>query len=203
VVSPLEVIGTIERPSPQRVRDSLETIRLSKVVLTGPVATRVSNMLSERFVNGQTLLVALEVAPDPTFDWFASRNLLHQESILPGLFAQKMVEESIPELSLSPNFDQSSPLFEVRSGIIADGYIAQLLFHGGCYWQSTGKGTEEKGVAAALCEELFQSRFNEVGLYIAHGGFLAWHIDVWWDYTVIMFDKRERLLFIVTVTDSD
>jgi hypothetical protein len=54
-----------------------------------------------------------------------------------------------------------------------------------------------------FCEALFGQRYEDVCLYTSCEPWTPWFAGIAWDWTALLFDKRDRALWILAVTDED
>jgi len=84
-----------------------------------------------------------------------------------------------------------------------DGFLAQLLKRGGAHDKFQGTGKEAKHMAAEFCEILFQERYEQVDVFVSGAAWSSWFKGIAWDTTVMIFDKTERMIWLLMVTDTD
>lgn len=84
-----------------------------------------------------------------------------------------------------------------------DGFLAQLLKRGGPNDRFPGTGKEAKRISAEFCESLFQERYEQVDAFVSGAAWSSWFKGIAWDTTVMIFDKKERVIWLLMVTDTD
>ena len=147
-------------------------------------------------------MVAFDVGADPVFDWYASRNRLWDERLLEFLMAHSAIREALSELAIPEN-PQIEKGFSMESQFILGGTLAGILYQGGAYWQATGDGRSENRLAMEVCDAMFGLRFGEVTCNFNADPWTPWFCGIAWDLTAVVFDRRERRLWILAVTDTD
>lgn len=190
------------RPSFNEVREMCRHIRLKAVVLPKEPFQKFLSSLRESHSNGGAYLVAFDVGADPVFDWYASRNRLWDERLLEFLMAHSAIREGLSELAIPEN-PQIEKGFSMESQFILGGTLAGILYQGGAYWQATGDGRSEHSLAMEVCDAMFGLRFGEVTCNCNADPWTPWFCGIAWDLTAVVFDRRERRLWILAVTDTD
>jgi hypothetical protein len=202
------------RPTWEETRSMCSSVQLTSVRLDSEAFESVLSRLRESHSNGGAYLAVFQVADDPTFDWFASRNRLLEDSILSEILSRPEIGASLSELEIPQKRgknDQTSascPVgdangFKMESSFLFDGHLAHRLFYGGAYWQQHGDGQSEKQMAIDFCRAAFDLRFSEMLYYISYEAWTSWFSGIAWDLTAILFDQRTRNLWVLAVTDTD
>jgi hypothetical protein len=190
------------RPNPDEVRQMCRRIRLDAVALPEEPFERFLSTIRESHSNGGAYLVAFDVGPDPVFDWYASRNRLWDERLLESLMGHSAIRTALNELAV-PETPQIERGFSMENQFALDGTLASILYHGGAYSQAKGDGSSEHRLAVQVCNAMFGLRFGEVICNFNGDAWTPWFGGVAWDITAIVFDRRERRLWILAVTDTD
>ena len=152
--------------------------------------------------NGGAYLHAFEVAPDPVFDWFASRNRLWDDRLLDWLVLHSTIVDMFPELRI-PAVPKEAKGFRGFDPFLFDGALASLLYHGGAYSKASGSGREEKQLALEVCDAMFGLRYGEITCNMNYDAWTPWFKGIAWDLTAVVFDRRLRKLWMLAVTDTD
>lgn len=164
--------------------------------------------------NGGAFLAVVRIEADEIFDWFASRNRLLEYEILPLLMQREEIGALLPEVKIaeSPRVteDQNACSIAASNGFsfdnpfALDGQLAHCLFRGGAYGPNVRiSGRTAMQLAGEYCEAAFDKRYEEVSLFTSYAAWTPWFAGIAWDWTSVLFDKRERKLWILVVTDED
>jgi hypothetical protein len=190
------------RPGFTEVREMCRHIRLNAAVLPEEPFQKFLSSLRESHSNGGAYLVAFDVGSDPTFDWYASRNRLWDERLLEFLMAHSAIRTALNELAIpeNPQFEKG---FSMENAFTLEGTLAGILYHGGAYSQAQGDGRSEHHLAMKICDAMFGLRFGEITCNFNADPWTPWFHGIAWDYTAVVFDCRERRLWILAVTDTD
>jgi hypothetical protein len=98
----------------------------------------------------------------------------------------------------------SSAGFKFDNPFLLDGQLAQALYAGGAYAApSKIEGRAAKRLAMDFCKAVFGQRYEDVSLYTSYASWTPWFGGIAWDWTAVLFDRRERTLWILAVTDED
>lgn len=170
-----------------------------------PVAedvARYCSYLRTTYSNGEVRFQTFYVSPHPVFDWYASRNQLHEMGFFGKIWSVRPVEAMMPERPFDLNF-YATNVFSGSTPFVLGGTLASVLAFGGAYGRHElgslhAKQTGEAAAAALICD-----RFDDMLVYGAHTAWSPFFNDVAWDYSSVVVDKRERLLHILCATDTD
>ena len=176
--------------------------------------TRVMDRLRANHSNGGAFLAVVRIGPDHVFDWFASRNRLPENEILPSLLSRKELRDLVPEVKIPVNLSSvdserlcsisSSGGFSLDNPFLLDGQLANRLFRGGAYGSDTKiSGKAAMQLAADFCEMAFGRRYEEISLFTSYAAWTEWFSGIAWDWTSVFFDRRTRMLWTLLVTDTD
>ena len=161
--------------------------------------------LRQAYSNGAVRFQTFHVSPHSVFDWYASRNQLHEMGFFGKIWSVRPVEAMMPE----PPFDLNFYATEVFSGstpFVLGGTVASVLAFGGAYGRHEPGSLHASQIGAAAAGALICDRFDDVLVYETHTAWSPFFRDVARDYTWVVLDKRERLLHISvprTPTDTD
>ena len=189
-------------------------VGLKSVSIESEIMKTVVHRLRTSHSNGGALLASIHVGPDETFDWYASRNRLLEWDILPSLLRRDSVQEALPELMIpteEASVGRSDGCQIVKSGgfqfdnpFLFDGQLAARLYTGGAYGSSQKiEAKAAKHLAIGFCDAAFDQRFPEISLYTNYEPWTPWFHGIAWDWTAILFDRRERIFWVLAVTDTD
>jgi hypothetical protein len=210
----LEPLWEQPKPSFNDAQDMCKRVDLTFVEKPLVATAKALEFLRESHSNGGALFAAFHFGDSAHFDWFASRNRLAEFDILPSLLRREEVRLRLSELQIPVEtaFNASSRTcstatadgFKMESSFLFDGHLAQSLYAGGAYGAKSGPGAKEaKQLALAVCDELFERRFSEVSAFNNYDAWTPWFHGIAWDWTAVLFDRRERVLSILAITDTD
>lgn len=213
-MSLLEPNWSQDKPSPRTASEMCGTVQLVQSHRVDGRCERVLARLRETHSNGGAFLGMIEVRTSEVFDWFASRNRLLENDILPQLLLREEIRTLLPALKIpeepqkSTNQDvcsfQESRGFRSDNPFLLDGQLAARLCAGGAYSsQNKITGRAAMQLASDYCEAAFQRRYEEVSLYSSYTAWTPWFAGIAWDWTSVVFDRRERKLWVLVVTDED
>ena len=179
-----------------------EILQLKPVTLPAEPFEKLLIQLRARHERGGACLGALAVAPDPAFDWFASRARLWEANILDALLVHPAIRAALPELKilLSPQVNSG---LSMQDPFLFDGHLANMLHNGGAYKNPEGDGRRERLFALEVADAMFGLRYSEINLCLSYDRWTPWFLGSGWDFTAVLFDRRLRRLWILAVTDTD
>ena len=201
------------RPTWDEVQEMCRRVQLTPMRLAAAIFDQVLSRLRESHSNGGAFLTAFHVSTNDVFDWFASRNRLLEHGILGSILSRSEIRQGLPELMIPAEWENnaSAPAcpaadasgFKMESPFHFDGHLAQTLYSGGAYGQQRGDGRAEKQMALDFCESAFGLRFSEMLHYVNYEAWTDWFHGIAWDSTAVLFDRRQRNLWILAITDTD
>jgi hypothetical protein len=117
-----------------------------------------------------------------------------------------MIRESLPEVRIpasppSPSTGDSG--FRFFDQFLLQGTFAHLLYYGGAYTLQHGDGRAENQIALEVCEAMFGLRYGEICCCPNYDRWTPWFRGIAWDVTIVVFDGRTRMMWILAVTDTD
>lgn len=161
--------------------------------------------LLKQHIGGSVFFKGFQFAENDTFDWFCAGGLLNDIDFFSKFLSRPTVLDSFGENQFS-YVAAPPPVFELKSGFVADGELARLLYEGGAYG-STYKQTpaEAKTEARIFCAQLFQEKYNIQALryYTSKSAWNTWFKGFIIDYTYMLFCLETRTLWMLCFTDKD
>lgn len=58
-------------------------------------------------------------------------------------------------------------------------------------------------LAAQYCQAAFGRRYEEVSLFSSYEAWTPWFAGIAWDWTSVLFDRLDRKMWVLAVTDTD
>ncbi|HEX8812811.1 MAG TPA: hypothetical protein VF742_12540 [Terracidiphilus sp.] len=206
-----------EKPTWQDARKMCNEVTLVPFAIESEQVADILERLRTDRSNGGALLKAVRVGASDIFDWFASRNRLLENEILSSLLRRNEIKDLLPELLIQTDSSShqdghktgacaitSSSGFNFDNPFLLDGQLAQNLFAGGAYPPEVKiDGRTAKRLATDFCEAVFGQRYEDVCLYTSYEAWTPWFYGIAWDWTAVLFDRRNRTIWILAVTDTD
>jgi hypothetical protein len=190
-------------------------VGLRPIGVASEVVAKTVEHLRGSHSNGGAFLASVCVADSDIFDWFASRNRLLEYGILPSLLRRSEIRELLPDLSIPTSLlpyedafasDDLASFggFKIDNSFLLDGQLASRLYAGGAYPPVAQiDARTAKHLALDFCDALFGLRYEDVFLYSSYETWTPWFFGIAWDWTAVLFDKRDRAFRILAVTDTD
>ena len=192
------------RPTSTEVDEMMGRILLSPIALPAKPFTEFVSRLRDDRGNGGAHLAAFDVGQDRTLDWFVSRNRFSE--VISDVVTHPMIRKSLSEVRIpasppSPSTDDSG--FQFFDPFLLQGTFANLLYSGGAYTLARGDGRAENQIALEVCESMFGLRYGEICCSPNYDQWTPWFRGIAWDVTIVVFDRRTRMMWILAVTDTD
>lgn len=158
--------------------------------------------LRHAYSNGEVRFQTFHVGPHLVFDWYASRNQVHEMGFFGKIWSLQPVAAMMPERPHDLNF-YSTEVFSGSTPFVLGGTLASVLAFGGAYGRHEPGSLHASHVSDAAARAMICDRFDDILVYETHRAWSPFFRDVAWDYTWVVLDKRERLLHILCATDAD
>jgi len=202
-----------QKPPWQAAQAMCKEIALEPLTIQSEAISKILERLRVTHSNGGAFIATFKIAENEVFDWFASRNRILEYDILSRLLRREEVRSQLSEISISDAFAgnvaeacsiTNSDGFSFDNPFLLDGQLAQHLFAGGAYPYATKiDGKTAMQLAADYCEAIFNRRYEDVRLYTSYEAWSPWFFGIAWDWSSIVFDRRNRTFWILVVTGTD
>lgn len=191
-----------QRPSDTSVRHMWNGVELLPNLEPIDAIDQYVALMRESNVNGGAIVARFNMSCNRDFDWFASRNRWTEIDFFSNFFTHLTVREQLASVvdGLKTEINQ---LFEWRSSLTLDGELARNLVFGGAYKKFDGTALEAKQIGIEVCKGLFGDRFNDVEVFATNSPWSSWFMDVAWDSTHLIIDRRNRNVSLIMSTDTD
>jgi hypothetical protein len=154
------------------------------------------------YTNGEVRFQTFRIHPHPIFDWYASRNQLHEMGFFGKIWSVPPIAAMMPEPPLDLNF-YSHEVFAGSSPFLLGGVLATVLGLGGAYGRHDPGPPHAKKAGEAAGLALNCDRYDDVLVYESHVAWSPFFRDVAWDFSCVVVDKLQRLLHVLCATDTD
>ena len=201
-MSILEIDWNQKRPLDEEILDVLKTLTLKPVNISNDSIQDLLNAFKNSYRNGKVNMVCLEIPENNILDWFLSRNRSEEYNIIHWLLQQAWGLPLQNEREVSEKYGSGIKMVW-GSPFTLSGQIAQSLFQGGAYSGYKGSGADALKISENFRKAIFDDRFNEIFVFFITGPWTKWFHGVAWDYTWFILDKRNRLIWLLSVTDMD
>lgn len=186
-------------------------------VPAGDTVTRMVSWFHSERGKGGAELAGFHIAEHPVFDWFAARRELSDERVMNALLTHPAVRESLP------HFQITDPLtYNPHTGRRARGWTnvwplrlpgdwATYLDSGGVYTNPNELSAAERDSRSAAAlntafhayTELVGNRYHpSVTVYRTPDPWCAWFPGLF-NCTWIVYDRMQRVLWLLAITDID
>lgn len=197
----LQIDWNQEKPEGSQLTELWKTIKFIPIETWTNATEVLKEKISESHSNGGIQLHKYKIIGNPHFDWFASRNRLDEINFIENVLQNKNLQNYRDNLKIT----KDKPVFKLikYSTDIYDlpGELARMLGYGGAYHKVDPKTAW--AVATEFVKEEFQYRFEEFNKFQIAIESANWFYDIAWDYSAILFDKRNYELIFLDVTDED
>ena len=206
----LNMIKDFNKEKPNFIERKLiwKSVRLFPLSDFGEATKLFMEKLSETHCNGGVQIHKYKIERNEHFEWFAERNLLGEISFVKNIITHADLTNYRKDLEIKIDKLTFRKFSEVRrywgdSDIFTlPGELARVLAQGGAYKKTHPYLAWE--LAKNFIEEAYQNRFDEVISFDTEIIPVSeWFYNVAWDYSKILFDKRNYEIMFIDITDTD
>jgi hypothetical protein len=193
------------RPEYLDLKRSHRQVKYEPFQVEHPAVTAVLDEVGRTHVNGGALLAGFHVVDDDAvIGWFASRNRFDEYDFFQHFLGSAAVRETFPQLRVPEPLDRDLGFKESWTGTLTlDGEVAATLIHGGAYERFRGTPVEAKQLGMAFTDALVRERHHDFKVYASHQPWAPWFCDIAWDATWVLIDRRNAVIYLLCVTDTD
>ena len=190
-----------EKPDRNQIIEIWKSIRFEVCNEWSEGANALKEIIEEAYCNGGVQLHKYKIIGNNTFKWFAERNRLEEIKILKNTIKHPDLQNYRDDLKIRiskpkiKNVEYWTDIYDLP------GRLARIMRQGGPY-RKIEQGTAWQ-VAVNFVESEFQNRFEEVLLFYIVIEDAEWFFDIAWDYSIILFDKRNYEIIFIDMTDTD
>ncbi len=172
-----------------------------EVIPTVPAATRkYVEHLDTIYSNGFAKYGCFWLGESELLDWYCSRGQFKELRFFENIWAQEPVKSYF---GIDKIDGQSNTQFTASSPFVLGGSLAWVLDSGGAYGKPSWSGAESKRLGEAAAIELIASDYKNSVVFNSNYGWCNLFYHVAWDYTLVVLNKKERLLHLLIATDTD
>ena len=191
-----------ERPSEKQAISLWDSIEIKSVDILTNAAEELKQRIGETHVSGGLQFHKFKIIGDKHFSWFASRNRLNEIAFADNLLARPELKNYRDNLEIKTSRPEIKIISSPTDIYDLPGQLARLLGHGGAYQNNLDTKMAWK-VATDFVNGEFQNRFDEILTINIVIDSADWFYNVAWDYSVMLFDKRNSEVVFIDITDTD
>ncbi|WP_179020054.1 hypothetical protein [Winogradskyella forsetii] len=190
-----------EVPTDKEIIQMWNDIQITEINDWSKSMLELKSKFSETHCNGGIQLHKFQISDNSCLQWFASRNRLSEIYFIRRIFSRPELQNYRDDLKIKndkPKCKESqwfSDIFDLT------GIISRMLNQGGAYRNLNAKDAWES--ALNFVNEQFGNRFDEINRYTYNLEGSEWFYDIVWDYSTLLFDKRNNQIIIIDITDTD
>ena len=99
--------------------------------------------------------------------------------------------------------DDVSKYFFQSSSFHLGGDLASTLHNGGAYESPKWEGTKSKELGENAAVEMIGNDYDSTAVFVSQGSWCSFFYDVAWDYSWVVYNRKNRNLHILMITDTD
>lgn len=159
--------------------------------------------LGRAYANGSVRVGTFLVHENETFDWYLSRNQLHEMGFFERFWRVDAVAGFMPEPLRDLNFYALDGVFQHSSPFLLGGSLAWALAQGGAYVKHPDGPVDAKRLGDLLAADWIADHYDDILVYESHRAWCEFFFDVAWDRSWVVVDKLMRLVHVLCATDTD
>ncbi len=166
-----------------------------------PAITKFINSINECYCNGGIIFKQFVLNKDELCDTIfhnhkSCRNWVNK--ILTSQTLQNEIPEldDIQEIQFKDNFWRTD-IFSLP------GDLAALIYHGGAYSDDSISCVDAYSIALNFTKAISNNRYSEFHMFSLGWEWSSWFYNIVWDYSVLLFDKKNNVVTLICITDTD
>ncbi|MEL7529668.1 MAG: hypothetical protein AAFN10_00085 [Bacteroidota bacterium] len=191
-----------QRPNQDAVRTMWSKIRFENIPITHPEILHFIHDLKVAYPRGGALLYHFQVAENVTFDWFAYNNRLAEIDFVGRALGSGDIISAAAELSIDKSLLSIESVTHLPDSFDMAGRLARHLYHGGPHSNQNIEAKEVLRIAEQFIEQIIQNRYEEVSVMLFDTAWADWFYDEYWDMTYLLYDRIQRQIWLLCLTDS-
>ncbi|WP_158057956.1 hypothetical protein [Halorussus halophilus] len=200
-------------------------IEFEPVEIADSEITDVVSIFEEMMINGGAVLAVVRITNQPALAYRAASHVDAGAAFYEHLFTSEAFATAAGEMEVGDELlvdlhraEIEEPTIERLSPYKVDGHLASLLMFGGAYYGFEGGGpdweeapstygtaADAKRMGEQFVDTAFDYRFSDLDAYRTSEQWCNWFQPpiLAWDETLVVIDKRYRLVWILCLTDMD
>ena len=198
---------TSTRPQPevpgfQQRHDMWAVVDFERIDLPFPAVEQFLKEMRPLYANGKVEHAAFTLPEHPVFEWFASRNQYHEMGFFEEFWKARGPKAALPYALRDLNFfDQK--YFSFGSPFQLGGGLAWMLSAGGPYNRFERGGVEAKRLGEEAATEILAGGYDDALAFQCGVAWSDFFLDVAWDHTFLVIDRKRRVIHALLATDTD
>lgn len=195
--------GINSLPSFEDRKQMWDTLKFVPITDGFPHTKIYIDALRRVYVNGDVRFGAFGIPVHDVFDWYLSRNQVHNLGFFEHFWQSPVVYQEFP-YKLKDYNAYSVDVFAWSNPFILGGELACTLSYGGAYQRHANGPVHAKTLGDAVALEWIGEDYDDVLVYTGHH--FAWSeffLDVAWDCTWVAINKKRRHIYVIIATDTD
>ena len=82
-------------------------------------------------------------------------------------------------------------------------HLARIIFDGGAYTRTLFSFEQALDLASSLVEAIIRKRAADFCYWELGSHWSGWFFNIAWDYSFLVFDKGEKVVTLICMTDTD
>ena len=191
-----------EVPDFQQRHAMWSAVGFDRIEISFPAIEQFLREMRPLYANGKVEHAAFTLPDHPVFDWFASRNQYHEMGFFGEFWKAREPKDVFPYALRDLNFfDQK--YFSFSSPFQLGGGLAWMLSAGGAYHRFERSSVEAKRLGEEAATEMLAGSYDEALTFQCGTAWSGFFLDVAWDHTFLVIDRKRRIVHALLATDSD
>lgn len=177
-------------------------IRFENIPITHPRLLHFVHDLKVVYAQGGALLYHFQVSENLTFDWFAYNSRLEEINFAQRSLGSGDVISAAAELQIDKSLLHiEGPNYFPDTFDLA-GRLARHLYHGGPHSLGSFDARDALNQAQEFVDLIIQNRYEEVSMFCFDIDWADWFYGEYWDMTYLLYDRAQRQIWLLCLTDS-
>jgi hypothetical protein len=191
-----------ERPTTKEINEMWGSMQFQPSKFENEMVTDVITQMRRTLSDEHCLFKTYEISQNLIFDWYASRSRLDEINFFNKFLTSPEVRNELFGSAVPVDKERVNQ-FSWVDPLTLDGKVARVLVAGSVYLDFEGTPIQAKELGLQFCQGLFQERYLEIQVYKSREAWSDWFFDLGSKETLIIIDKRHRLIHMICCTDID
>lgn len=187
-------------PQFEEQKSMWNSLLIDFVAAKSPAIEEYVTQLGKCYINGSVKYGCFKLGDSEVLDWYCSRNRLKEMQFFRKVWEQEPIKSFF---NLSDICDDSNKAFKWSSPFLLGGSLAWVLDGGGPYEKPDWGGAISKELGEKAALELIANDYEDSVVITCNLAWCSFFLDVAWDCTWVVLNKKTRLLHVLMATDTD
>ena len=191
-----------EHPTNSEIEEMLNSLEITPYHSPDTRIDEFCRVIKSKYTNGGILFYQFLINGNKTFNFYATRNRLSEIDFINLVFSTYNFRTTAKELTEIQEIKKEYSNWATDIFTLP-GELARLIFYGGAYSEPDPFPDKAIRLSTDFINAISNGRYGEFNSWNLGGEWSNWFYNIAWDYSIFLFDKRESIVSLVCLTDTD